>query len=457
MLENIGLIAGLLVLMICALRGFSIILASLLATVVVIVTNHLPLADSLLVNYATGPLGGFTFAGKFFLLFVSGAVFGRVMAETKAAQALARFLAKALGRDRALWIITGAFAILTYGGVNVFIVIFALYPLGVELIRDANIPKRLFCGAATLGAGTFTMTALPGAPSIHNAISAQQLGTSLWASPFLGVLAAVIIFGLGMWYLERERKKAADRGEGFVPAPHDVEPDGTAETSRSTPAQVIVPLITVMALIMLPKALVGMKLVDVAAEGSFSQVIAFANTQHILWPSIALVVGTLVAIGLHPNIWPTASVVAGRGAQDAIMPLINTAVVVGFGGVVASTAGFKSFANLVVDAPLPPLVSLFLSVNIVAGIVGSASGGLRIFMTTLAPSYLEMGIQPEVLHRIATVAAGGLDTLPHCGAVIASFTIMGLTHRQAYRDVFVVSVLIPLIASIVLVIVASVF
>jgi len=459
MLENIGLIVGLLVLMVCALRGFSIILASMLATVIVIVTNHLPLADSLLTDYAIGPLGGFTFAGKFFLLFVSGAVFGRVMAETQAAQALAHFLAGMIGKDRALWIITGAFAILTYGGVSVFVVIFALYPLGVELIRSANIPKRLFCGAAVLGSGTFTMTALPGAPSIHNAIAAEKLGTSLFAGPLLGILAAAIMFGLGMWYLERERKKAALRSENFVPAPHDVEPDAMQETNPSSPARVLIPLVAVIGLILLPKGLVGLELVEVApnsdSNGWLSQVVGFANVQHILWPSIALFFGTLVTLALHRGVWSTASALVSRGAQDAIMPLINTAVVVGFGGVVAQTAGFSSFSKLVVNTPLPPLVSLFFSVNLVAGIVGSASGGLRIFMETLSPSYLEMGIEPEVLHRIATVASGGLDTLPHCGAVIATFTIMGLTHRQAYRDVFIVSVLIPMIAAMVLVFVAS--
>jgi len=437
------------------LRGFSIILASLLASMVVIVTNHLPLAESLIDSYAIGPLGGFTFAGKFFLLFVSGAVFGRVMAETKAAQALARFLAKVFGKDRALWIITGAFAILTYGGVSVFVVIFALYPLGVELIRDANIPKRLFCGAAVLGSGTFTMTALPGAPSIHNAIAAEKLGTSLFAGSALGLLAAAIMLGLGMWYLERERKKAAQRGEDFVPAPQDVEPDEKQEIYSSTPARVIIPLVTVIAMILLPK--VVLLLVDTTTNTWLTQVVVFANEQHVLWPSIALAFGTLVTVALHGSVWPIASAIVSRGAQDAIMPLINTAVVVGFGGVVSQTVGFASFSKLVVDAPLPPLLSLLFSVNVVAGIVGSASGGLRIFMETLSPSYLAMGIEPEVLHRIATVAAGGLDTLPHCGAVLAIFTIMGLTHRQAYRDVFVVSVLIPLIAAIVLVFVASVF
>ena len=455
MLGTVGLILGLLILMGSALRGLSIILASIIASVVVAATNQLPLADAMLDQYATGPLGGFTFAGKFFLLFVAGAVFGRVMAETKAAQSLARFLAEAIGEDRALWIITGAFAILTYGGVVVFIVIFALYPLGVELVRSANIPKRLFCAAGTLGAGTFTMTALPGAPSIHNAISAQKLGTSLFAGPGLGLLAAAIMFSLGMWYLEHERRKAARRGENFVPAPHDREHGDQPEEIQSSPARAIIPLAVVIGMIILPRAL--LRLVDVSSSGYVSRIVAFANEQPIIWPSIALVFGTLMAIALHRSLWLSASTVVSRGAQDAIMPLINTAVVVGFGGVVAQTEGFSSFSRLVLNAPLPPLVSLFFSVNVVSGIVGSASGGLRIFMETLAPSYLEMGIAPDVLHRIATVSAGGLDTLPHCGAVIAMFTIMGLTHRQAYRDVFVVSVLIPLVAALALVLVASLF
>jgi len=269
------------------------------------------------------------------------------------------------------------------------------------------------------------------------------------------------MFGLGMWYLERERKQAAARNEGFIPAPHDLEPDGENEGLPSSPLQAIVPLAIVIGMIILPRLVKNVFDTNaeeiVPAEGIVTRVVGFANEQPILWPSIALVFGTCVAIFMHRGIWQSASAVVSRGAQDAIMPLVNTSVVVGFGGVVAQTAGFESFTKLVLDAPLPPLASLFFSVNVIAGIVGSASGGLRIFMETLAPSYLEMGIKPDVLHRIATVSAGGLDTLPHCGAVIATFTIMGLTHRGAYRDVFIVSVVIPMIAAIAIIAAASVF
>lgn len=446
MLENLGLIVGLIVLIGCALRGFSVILATLIAATIVALTNHVPLKEALMDHYATGKLGGFMFAGKFFLLFVTGAVFGRIMAESTAAQALARSLSDLFGKDRALWIIAGAFTVLTYGGVVVFIAIFALYPLGTELVRKANIPKRLFCGAIVLGAGTFTMTALPGTPSIHNAIAAQALQTSLFAAPLLGLFAAALMFGLGMTFLERGRKKAIANGEGFVPSSSDLEMKDQPDQIPSTPAKALISLVTVLGLILLPKLI--LRFINAEASDWFTRLILFANQEPIFWPSIALVIGTLVAIAIHPHIWSSAGAIVSRGAQDAIMPLVNTAVVVGFGGVVAQTAGFASFSQLVVNAPLPPLISLFLSVNVISGIVGSASGGLRIFMETLAPSYLAMGIEPEVLHRVATLSSGGLDSLPHCGAVIATFTIMGLTHRQAYWEVFIISVLIPLITTL---------
>jgi H+/gluconate symporter-like permease len=147
----------------------------------------------------------------------------------------------------------------------------------------------------------------------------------------------------------------------------------------------------------------------------------------------------------------------GQGADDAIMPLLNTAAVIGFGGVVTQTPGFAQFAQWILAVDLPPLLSVFASASVVSGIVGSSSGGLQIFMQTLAPKYLEMGVEPEVLHRIAAIASGGFDSLPHCGAVIAMLMIMGLTHKQAYKDIFIVTVVVPVIAVLCCIAFLSVF
>jgi len=450
-MEYAGLLGSVVLLIWLALRGVNIILASLICSLLVILTNGLPLAASLTEYYAFGPLGAFTFAGKFFLLFAAGAIFGRVMGDSHAASSIALALVRRLGPHRTLWITTLACALLTYGGVVAFVVIFAMYPLGLKLLQEANIPKRLFCGALALGAGTFTLTTLPGTPSIHNVISSVSLGTDLFAGFWVAMVGGALMFGFGIWYLERQRVLAVAQGEGFTPAPHDRI---SCVDERDYPhwLRASLPLALVLLFIILPRV-IGMFL-DVAslAEGSqLREVLAFANSQPIVWPSIALLAGSVIAALLFPAIQRQAIHVMGHGAQDSIMPLVNTAAVIGFGGVVTHTAGFGDFTTFMLNSPLPPMLSMFASISLVAAITGSATGGLQIFMQTLAPAYLEMGIDPEIMHRIATMASGGFDSLPHCGAIVAMLTITGLSHKEAYRDVGIITVVIPVAVTLALI------
>lgn len=454
MFAAVGLVLSVFLLIWLALRGVNIILASLICSLVVVVTNQLPLAQSLMESYTFGPLGAFTFAGKFFLLFVCGAMFGRLMGDSGAAASIASSLADRLGAHRALWITVIAAALLTYGGVVVFVVIFAIYPLGLKLLQEANIPKRLFCAALALGSGTFTLTALPGTPSIHNVIASARLGTDLFTGSALGLLGGGIMFIAGMWYLERERNRAIISGEAFVAGPNDVIPSDDDGKGLPSWKLSIVPLVVVITTILLPR------LLKTSVEGSDSwlaQLVQFANSQPIFWPSVALVIGCCVTLLLLSSYRAGLSQSAGTGAQEAIMPLINTAAVIGFGGVVTKTAGFHAFTALLLNLDLPPMVSMFIGVSLVSAIVGSASGGLQIFMESMAPSYLEMGVDVEVLHRVATMASGGLDSLPHCGAIVAMLTITGLTHKQAYKDVGIITVVIPVMATIMTMIAASFF
>ena len=215
----IGLLAGLALLIFLALRGVNILFASLLCGLVVALTNGLAIHEAFSQHYASGPLGTFSFAGRFFLLFIAGAVFGRVMGESKAATSIALALVNRLGAERALWITVLACAALTYGGVVVFVVIFAMYPLGLSLLKQADIPKRLFCAALALGAGTFTLTALPGTPSIQNVIPSVALGTDLFAAPLLGLVGGAIMFVLGMIYLKNNAPSPKPMERGSNPAP----------------------------------------------------------------------------------------------------------------------------------------------------------------------------------------------------------------------------------------------
>lgn len=448
----LGLLGSVALLIWLALRGINIVFASLLCSLLIILTNGLPVAEGLTDFYAFGSLGAFTFAGKFFLLFVAGAVFGRIMGDSHAASSIALALVRKLGAHRALWITTLACALLTYGGVVVFVVIFAMYPLGLKLLEQADIPKRLFCAALALGSGTFTLTALPGTPSIHNVISSVALGTDLFAGFWLGLIGGLLMFAGGMWYLERERARAAAAGEHFVPGPND-RPSSVDESDYPGAAMACLPLALVLLTILLPRLISpGPGSTAPADAGLVAETVAFAMANPIVWPSIALFTGSLVAVILFPAIRASALHVMGDGTQDAIMPLINTAAVIGFGGVVTHTQGFTDFTSLMLESGLPPLLSMFTSVSLISAITGSASGGLQIFMQTMAPAYLEMGLDAEKLHRLATMASGGFDSLPHCGAVVAMLTITGLTHREAYRDVAMITVVIPVAVTLLLLI-----
>ncbi|MEM9494908.1 MAG: GntP family permease [Pseudomonadota bacterium] len=452
MIGFLGLIAGLGLLIYFALRGVNILFASVICSLIVIVANGLPLAESLKNAYALGSLGAFTFAGNFFLLFAAGAAFGRVMGESHAATSIAMALVKRLGADRALWITVLSCALLTYGGVVVFVVIFAMYPLGLRLLKEADIPKRLFCGALALGAGTFTLTALPGTPSIHNVIPSVALGTDLFAGAALGLFGGAVMFALGMWYLERERLKARAAGEGFTPGAHDRIPDMN-DIAKDVPNALaaMVPLALVIGVILTPR------LMTLAGVGDAAPLLEFANSQPVLWPSIALLLASLVALAMFPAIRHKPLEVLGNGTQDAVSPLMATAAVIGFGGVVVKTAGFAAFTQAIVSAEMNPLLSMFAAISAVSGVTGSASGGLQIFMSTLADAYIAKGVTPEELHRLVAMASGGFDSLPHCGAVIAMLAITGLTHKEAYKDVGVVTVVIPVIATLAALLLAIVF
>jgi H+/gluconate symporter-like permease len=212
------------------------------------------------------------------------------------------------------------------------------------------------------------------------------------------------------------------------------------------PLLAIAPLALVIATILAPRLLqmAGMG----EGAGVLATLVTFATSQPVLWPSIALVVASLVAIALFPLVRANPLQTMGLGTQDAILPLMATSAVIGFGGVVAQTSGFATFTGAVIGSGLPPHLSMFAAASTVSGITGSSSGGLQIFMATMAEPYLALGIDPQELHRLVAMASGGLDSLPHCGAVIAMLTITQLTHKQAYKDVGVVTVIVPVVATL---------
>lgn len=425
MLGVIGVLVAIALIIVMAYRGWGIIPASILCSVIVVLTNGGNIAQALATNYAEGLK---YFAGSFFLIFVLGSLFGKVMGDSGSASAVSYKLIDVFGAKQAVLIVVLSTAVLTYGGVNLFIVIFTVYPIALILFKAADLPKRLIVASVALGAGTFTMTATPGTPAIQNLIPTQVLGTTPTAAPLLGIIGTLIIFFLGLFYINGQAKKAKEKGEGFVPGPRDdMSKLELVDKSKLPDWKVaFLPMVVVIGLIF------GLKNV--------------LDSMSVV--SVGLVSGIVLCYLLNWSRFENPMRTLNEGSANSVMALINTAAIVGFGFVVQNVAAFQSFVQfaLGLGQKLHPLVSAALSVNIVAGITGSSSGGLTIFMTTLGPKFLEMGVNPEVLHRISSIASGGLDSLPHSGAVITLLMVMGMTHKEGYKDLGVITVVMPIIA-----------
>lgn len=422
-----GIFAGLVVLMVLAYLGWSIIWIAPIAAGIVALTGGLDLLDA----YKDTYMGGFVgFAQAWFPVFMLGAVFGKLMEDTGMARSVAVAMTRLIGTKRAILGVFISAAVLTYGGVSLFVVVFAVYPLALTLFKEANIPRRLIPGTVALGAFTFTMTAIPGTPQIQNLIPMEYFHTTATAAPIMGIVAALIMGGGGYFYLRWREKKLKANGEVYT-EPKD---NKIVNTEGDTPLfwLSLLPLLTVLV------------------------------TLNILkWDIIlALIAGIALILLLNIHKFKGFVKAINEGAIGSMTAIINTSAAVGFGSVVRAVPGFERLTEVLMGIKGNPLISEAIAVNVLAGATGSASGGMGIALEALGSKYYEIaqtsGIDPEQFHRIASLASGGLDTLPHNGAVLTLFAITGMTHKDSYLDIFVVAVLIPVISVIVAILLASI-
>ncbi|KHE66726.1 GntP family permease, partial [Halobacillus sp. BBL2006] len=327
---------------------------------------------------------------------------------------------KVIGTNRAILGVLVSAAVLTYGGVSLFVVVFAVYPLALSLFREADISRKLIPATIGLGAFTFTMTALPGTPQIQNLIPMEYFKTTATAAPAMGIIAAIIMAVGGYLYLRYREKQLKEKGETFV-EPNDKNIVNQVDRQPNFILSIL-PLLTVLLTLNL-----------------------------LAWDVVtALIAGIVLIMLLNITLIKGFVTSINKGASGSVIAIINTSAAVGFGTVVREVPGFERLTELLVGIKGNPLISEAIAVNVLAGATGSASGGLGIALEALGSKYYEIaqtsGISPEAFHRVASLSSGGLDVLPHNGAVLTLFAITGMTHKDSYRDIFVVALLIPVIA-----------
>ena len=439
-------VIALLLLMFVAYRGFSVILfAPVCALLAVFVTDPslvLPLFSGVFMDKTVG------FIKSYFPVFLLGAVFGKVIELSGFSKSIVSSVIKIVGQGRAMLSIVLVCAVLTYGGVSLFVVVFAVYPFAAEMFKQGSIPKRLIPGTIALGAFTFTMDALPGTPQIQNIIPTTFFKTDGWAAPWLGVIGAVFILIVGLTYLEWRRRQAAAAGEGYGTKLVN-EPEPFTDEKLPNPWLAISPLVIVG---VANKVFTGMIQNFYGAThtaelpGLAKPVTTQISSVAAVWAvEAALLLGIITvvvfAFGRIKERFADGSKAAVAGALLAAM---NTASEYGFGGVIAALPGFLIIADGLKAIP-GVLVNEAVTVTALAGITGSASGGMSIALATMADTFIASadaaGIPLEVLHRIASMASGGMDTLPHNGAVITLLAVTGLTHKDSYRDIFAITLI----------------
>lgn len=447
-MEVIGILLSLFLLMFFAYRGFSVILFAPVFALLAASLSGLALMPAYTELFMAKAV---TYIKSFFPVFLLGAVFGKVMEDTGLAKGIARAIVRGLGKERAILAVVLSGAVLTYGGVSLFVVVFAVYPFATALFREADIPKRLIPGAIALGAFTFTMDSFPGTPQIQNLIPTNFFGTNIYAAPVSGLLGGTAILLLGLTYLDRRRKAALAAGEGY--GNHTAnEPEIKDEATLPHWSISVLPLLTVLVVNFVCTQMFNWDPSLLAPFQAMKLPLVAASVKNVIsiWSLIiALVCGILLAIALGFNRLSSGGLAKAlnAGAIGSLLAIMNTASEVGYGNVIASLSGFKSISGALLGIKIggSPLVSEAVSVTTLAGVTGSASGGMSIALDLMAKDWLawanSIGMSPEILHRVASMASGGMDTLPHNGAVITLLAVCGLTHRDSYRDIFTLTVI----------------
>jgi H+/gluconate symporter-like permease len=435
---------ALVLLMLAAYRGYSVILfAPLAAMLAVLLTDPSAVPAAFTGLFMERMVG---FLKLYFPVFMLGAVFGKLIELSGFSQSIAAAVIRLVGQERAILSIVLVCALLTYGGVSLFVVVFAVYPFAAEMFRRGDIPKRLIPGAIALGAFTFTMDALPGTPQIQNIIPTTFFGTTTWAAPWLGVIGGAFILVCGLSYLNWRRRQAQSAGEGYGSG-HANEPEQVVDGSAAHPLIAILPLLVVgvanLAFTrLMPRFYPPM--VETRLDGLAQPLVTQLSSVVAIWAVMgALLMGilTVLVFAFRPVVTRFAEGTR-TAVGGALLASMNTASEYGFGAVIAALPGFLIIRNALMSIP-DPLVNEAITVTTLAGITGSASGGLSIALAAMAEQFMAAaqaaGISPDVLHRVAAMASGGMDTLPHNGAVITLLAVTGLTHRQAYKDIFAIT------------------
>lgn len=427
----IGIIVALGLLMFLIMRGINIFVIAFISSAIVAITGGIPMYDAMKSDFVGGFVGFFQ---ANYLIFLTGVLMGKMMEVTNGAKAIAKLIVNALGKEKALISIPLSCAILAYGGVSVFVCSFAVFPIALEVFREADLPRRFIPAALTFGCSTFAMVA-PGAPQIHNAIPSTALGVTYMAGATVGFISCGFMFLMGSILLFRFVRKAKKDGEHFVAKDVDTFHE---DLKMPNPIIAFIPLIVTIVLINAP----------------------LKDGKPLVQLETGVFIGAVLVWLLLNKYQDNKKVLfnVGEGCKTAIIAISNTCAVVAFGSVVKSAIAFNVVIDAMVDIPGPELAGVALGTTAIAGVCGSASGALGIAAPLLGPIYMAKGVAAEAISRTMSISSAALDSLPHNGYIVTVTNgLCNESHKDAYRPIFWLTVVTPIIGTVVCVILFTIF
>jgi len=416
-LSLFGVIFSVIVFIVLIYKGIHILISSILASLVAILFSGLPLFETITSPFIPGLTGVF---GSYFLIFTLSALLGKLVTDSGIARSLAMALANIARKSDKHKKLLGALsiavlnAILTFAGISLFVLIFTIVAIGKDLFEELDIPWHLY-GLATIGSATFTVSMLPGTPAIQNLIPIKYLGTTPMAAPTIGIASAILMIVLCLIYSKIEVDKTIKAGEGFLPTGALIKESQTAVVDQELSPiwMCLIPLVTTF---------IVMNVLKQA-------------------PPIALLAAVIVTIVLFWNKLTNLKATINNGFTAAINPLLVLSAASAYGKVVAISPGFKLFTDSLFGLPLPSIMIIIISVLVPTVVTGSSSAALNISFDAFIDQYLATGLNPQVIHRVATMTSN-MSLMPHCAGVVNALAIVKLTHKQIYKHYFVIGILL---------------
>ncbi len=418
LISGLGLLASFIGMAVLIFKRVSPIIIGPLAAILVCLTSGLPVFKGVTETYMSGVTGFFM---SYFFIFLLGNIFGSLYQNSGAAAKIGSIISNKFGAKHCMLACMLSAAILSYGGINSFVIIFSVYPIALKLFEEADLPTYLLPGIVCGGMWTFAMTG-PFTPQIPNVVSMQYLGTPSYAGLIPGLSGAIVMAVSIIVFMNHSAKKARLRDEHFQ------WPEGVKRVDEDSDSPngiiSIIPLLLVL-------------------------VIFNVTDLDIV---ICLLIGILTALVLFWKHLPKTEMLSmfNNAAVSSVTVILNTAVIVGFGSVAKVTPFYQHATDILLSSDANPYIVAAFGANIFAGILGSASGGISLMYETLGDAFIEyanQGYNLGFIHRLCSDGCGGLDSLPWNGSIVSVFAICNTTHKLSYKYNFVTCLVVPIAAT----------